>query len=62
LRGEKIMAEVEVEKISALVPHLLSIPCKKIWADYDEELMYFTLTSRSLAMQTNQNLPMMTLL
>ncbi len=31
------MAEVEVEKISALVPHLLGLPYKKIWVDYDEE-------------------------
>lgn len=31
------MAEVDVEKISALVPHLLGIPYKKIWVDYDEE-------------------------
>lgn len=31
------MAEVEIEKISALVPHLLDIPYKKIWVDYDEE-------------------------
>jgi len=26
-----------VEKIAALVPHLLSIAHKKIWVDYDEE-------------------------
>ncbi len=26
-----------VEKITALVPHLLSIAHKKIWVDYDEE-------------------------
>jgi uncharacterized protein YuzE len=25
-----------VEKIAALVPHLLGIPQKKIWIDYDE--------------------------
>ena len=31
------MAAVEVEKISALVPHLLGIPHKKVWVDYDEE-------------------------
>ncbi len=31
------MAEVEVEKISALVPHLLGLPYKNIWVDYDEE-------------------------
>ena len=31
------MAEAEVEKISELVPHLLDIPYKKIWIDYDEE-------------------------
>ncbi len=31
------MAEVEAEKISALVPHLLGIPHKKLWVDYDEE-------------------------
>ncbi len=31
------MAEVEVEKNSALVPHLLGIPFKKLWVDYDEE-------------------------
>jgi uncharacterized protein YuzE len=31
------MGSVEVEKISALLPHLLEIPHKKIWLDYDEE-------------------------
>ena len=31
------MAIAEVEKISALVPHLLGIPHKKVWVDYDEE-------------------------
>jgi uncharacterized protein YuzE len=31
------MAEAEVERISALVPHLLDIPYKKIWIDYDDE-------------------------
>ncbi len=31
------MAAVEVEKISALVLHLLGIPHRKIWVDYDEE-------------------------
>jgi hypothetical protein len=31
------MGAAEVEKVSALVPHLLSIPHKKIWVDYDEE-------------------------
>jgi len=31
-------AEIDcIEKISALVPHLLDIPQKKIWVDYDEE-------------------------
>jgi uncharacterized protein YuzE len=34
---KKNMAEAGVEKISALVPHLLDIPYKKIWTDYDEE-------------------------
>jgi uncharacterized protein YuzE len=30
-------AEIDnVEKIAALVPHLLGIPQKKIWVDYDE--------------------------
>ncbi len=30
-------AEIDsIEKISALVPHLLGIPQKKIWVDYDE--------------------------
>jgi len=39
LRGELNMAAAEIdsiEKISALVPHLLGIPQKKIWVDYDE--------------------------
>jgi len=31
------MAITEVEKISALVPHLLGISHKKVWVDYDEE-------------------------
>ena len=31
------MAAAEVEKISELVPHLLGIPHKKVWVDYDEE-------------------------
>ena len=31
------MAEAEIERISALVPHLLDIPYKKMWIDYDEE-------------------------
>mgnify|MGYP001423330530 FL=1 len=31
------MGAAEVEKVSALVPHLLSISHKKIWVDYDEE-------------------------
>ncbi len=31
------MGEAEVEKISAMVPHLLGIPHKKVWVDYDEE-------------------------
>lgn len=31
------MGAAEVEKVSALVPHLLGIPHKKIWVDYDEE-------------------------
>ena len=31
------MREAEVEKVSDLVPHLLGIPRKKIWVDYDEE-------------------------
>jgi hypothetical protein len=31
------MAEAEIERISALVPHLLDIPHKKIWIDYDDE-------------------------
>ena len=31
------MGAAEVEKVSALVPHLLTIPHKKIWVDYDEE-------------------------
>jgi uncharacterized protein YuzE len=31
-------AEIDsIEKISALVPHLLGIPQKKIWVDYDEK-------------------------
>ena len=31
-------AEIDsIEKISALVPHLLDISQKKIWVDYDEE-------------------------
>ena len=33
------MAEAEIdsiEKIASLVPHLLNIPKKKIWFDYDE--------------------------
>jgi uncharacterized protein YuzE len=30
-------AEIDsVEKIAALVPHLLEIPQKKIWVDYDQ--------------------------
>jgi hypothetical protein len=29
------MGAAEVEKISDLVPHLLGIPHKKIWVDYD---------------------------
>ena len=30
-------AEIDsVEKIASLVPHLLSIPKRKIWVDYDE--------------------------
>jgi uncharacterized protein YuzE len=36
-RRSKIWARQRVEKVSALVPHLLSIPHKKIWVDYDEE-------------------------
>ena len=31
------MGAAEVEKVSALVPHLLGISHKKIWVDYDEE-------------------------
>ncbi len=31
------MGAAEVEKISAMVPHLLGIPHKKVWVDYDEE-------------------------
>jgi len=31
------MGAAEVEKVSALVPHLLGIPHKKSWVDYDEE-------------------------
>ena len=31
------MAITEVEKISALVPHLLGISHKKVWVDYDED-------------------------
>ena len=31
------MGAAEVEKVSALVPHLLGIPHKRIWVDYDEE-------------------------
>jgi len=31
-------AEIDsIEKIAALVPHLLDISHKKIWVDYDEE-------------------------
>jgi uncharacterized protein YuzE len=31
-------AEIDsIEKITALVPHLLDISHKKIWVDYDEE-------------------------
>jgi uncharacterized protein YuzE len=31
-------AEIEsIEKIAALVPHLLDISYKKIWVDYDQE-------------------------
>jgi uncharacterized protein YuzE len=31
-------AEIDsIEKIAALVPHLLGIPQKKIWVDYDEK-------------------------
>ena len=30
-------AEIDsIEKIASLVPHLLNIPKKKIWFDYDE--------------------------
>ena len=31
------MGAAEVEKVSALVPYLLTIPHKKIWVEYDEE-------------------------
>ena len=30
------MAAAEVDKIRELVPHLLDIPHKKVWVDYDE--------------------------
>ena len=29
------MAAAEVDKIRELVPHLLDIPHKKVWVDYD---------------------------
>ena len=45
-------AEIEgIEKISALVPHLLSIPQKKIWVDYDEmaDVLYVNFKEHSHA-------------
>ena len=30
------MAAAEVDKIRELIPHLLNIPHKKVWVDYDE--------------------------
>ncbi len=45
------MREAEVEKVSDLVPHLLGIPRKKIWVDYDEEadVLYVSLKKPSHA-------------
>ena len=31
------MAAAEVDRVRELVPHLLDIPHKKVWVDYDEE-------------------------
>jgi uncharacterized protein YuzE len=45
-------AEIDsIEKISALVPHLLGIPQKKIWVDYDEmaDVLYVNFKKPSLA-------------
>lgn len=45
------MGAAEVEKVSDLVPHLLGIPHKKIWVDYDEEadVLYVSFKKPSLA-------------
>jgi uncharacterized protein YuzE len=43
------MSEAEVEKISALVPHLLDIPHKKIWIDYDDEADVLYLNFKKLS-------------
>jgi len=31
------MAAIEIDRVRELVPHLLDIPHKKVWVDYDEE-------------------------
>jgi uncharacterized protein YuzE len=45
-------AEIDsIEKIAALVPHLLDIPQKKIWVDYDEvaDVLYVNFKEHSHA-------------
>lgn len=36
-RRAENMAAAEVDRVLELVPHLLDIPHKKVWVDYDEE-------------------------
>ena len=46
-------AEIEgIERITALVPHLLDIAHKKMWADYDQkaDVLYINLKSPAMPM------------
>jgi ribosomal protein L19E len=46
------LAEIEIEKISALATHLLDVPYKKIWVDYHEEAEVLLSTSKKSAIRT----------
>jgi len=49
-------AEIEsIEKIASLVPHILNIPKKKIWVDYDDlaDVLYINFKKPSHADDSN---------
>ena len=49
------MAAAEVDRVRELVPHLLDIPHKKVWVDYDEEadVLYVNFKKPSQLMTPN---------